>query len=169
MNKINYLLCSFLFFVLAGCFVFPLRTIEPLKVRVIDASTGTPIAGAIVLRVVCDIHDRDCKNAFIDMNKTNVTGFIRLCGKRNFGSWVAAPGGMPAPNHQIAIWKEGYSAFVFSQFDNDIDKFTSKTSNKTIIEAVSKIPKERRYLSLDTDPNSVFYNGKIKLYRIDNE
>jgi len=162
-------LFSLLFFVLSGCFAFPLRTIEPLRVTVIDASTGTPIANAIVLRVVCDIHNRDCKDAFIDMNKTNEKGIIRLSGKRDCGPWVAAPGGMPAPNHQIAIWKEGYSAFVFSQFDNDIDKFASKTINKKIIEAVSKIPKERRYLPLDTDPNSVFNNGEIKLYRIDNK
>jgi hypothetical protein len=167
MKKLNSILLISMCLTLWGCFVFPLRTIEPLKITVIDASTGTPIEGAIVLRLVCDIHNRDCNNAFIDMNVTNDKGIICLSGKRDFGPWMAAPGGLPVPNHQIAIWKEGYSAFVFSQYDNDIDRFSARTRNKNIIEAVRKIPKERKYLSLETNPYSVFDNGIIKLYRLE--
>lgn len=138
-------------FSISGCFIFPLKTVEPLKTTVVDSETGEPIAGAVVLRIVCDVHDFSCENALIEKTITNEKGTVRFGSKRKSGPWFPAPGGLPVPNHQIAIWKEGYFAFVFSQYDYDIDNFAAHVKSREIIEAIREIPKERKYLSENID------------------
>jgi len=102
---------------LTGCF-YPARTIMPLETKVVDAKTGSPIEKATALRVVCDIHDFRCTRGQMDQSETNKDGKVQLDGKWKWRLWFPAPGGLPVPNHHIAIWKSGYKAFVFSQYGN---------------------------------------------------
>ncbi len=168
MNKINLILLIAISLTLTGCiFIYPIRVVEPLTATVIDANTGTPIEGATVLRIVCDLHDSGCKYAFIEKTTTNEKGLIDIDGDRDWGPWAAVPGGLPAPNHQIAIWKQGYYAFIFSQYNKDIYDFTlMNKNNKKILKAISEIPKEKKYLSEDINPYDVFNNVIIKLHKL---
>ena len=166
MKLIKSIPIIFWVFSIWGCFVFPLKTVEPLSTTVVDSESGKPIAGAVVLRIVCGIHDFSCKNASIEKKFTNNKGMIYLGSKREWGPWFPAPGGLPVPNHQIAIWKEGYSAFIFLQYNNDIDQFAAHVKSNDIREAIREIPKERKYLSENIDPSTIFVNGKVELYKL---
>ena len=142
-----------------------MKVVMPLKTRVIDSETDQPVSGAKVLRIVCDVHDFDCNDAYMDTGATNRNGEIELDGKRKWGVWMPVPGGLPAPNHQIAIWKEGYQAFVFSAYDGDITKFEETVRRADIRKAIKEIPKERNLLGEGQDPNQLFSGGEIKLYK----
>ena len=150
----------------SGCLIFPMKVVLPLTTITIDAETEEPIFGASVLRIVCDMHDFDCSNAYMDLGSTNKNGLINLPGKRKWGIWILAPGGLPAPNHHIAIWKKGYSAFVFTQYDDHFEKSNFSMNRQDIQEAINKIPIERRYMNEDQSPNELFDGGKIRLFRL---
>jgi len=149
---------------LTGC-PYPARTVMPLETQVVDAGTGTPIGGASVLRIVCDIHDRKCTNGQLEKSETDKDGKIKLKGKRQWGLWFPAPGGLPAPNHQIAIWKPGYQAFAFSQY-GDINDLLSWTDREDLKKAIQEVPKERKNLTPNDNPENMFENGKVKLQRL---
>jgi len=51
--------------VLSAC-VFPVTIVGRLDTKVVDAVTGDPIVGALVLRIVCDIHDFGCQNGKLE-------------------------------------------------------------------------------------------------------
>lgn len=152
---------------LTGC-PYPARTVMPLNSRVFDAETGQPIERAEVLRVVCDIHDFGCKRGYIDKTETNKDGIIELDGKRTWGLWIPAPGGLPVPDHKIAIWKAGYEVFVFSQY-GDFERFfnyiQSSSDREDLKMALKEVPVDRKYYSPDDNPRALFEDGKIKLYK----
>ncbi|MBI5695132.1 MAG: hypothetical protein HZC51_05230 [Nitrospirae bacterium] len=151
---------------LSGCFPFPARTTMPLRTTVVDAESGAPIEGAKVLRIVCDLHDFDCSHAVIDRGHTDQDGYIKMSGKRKWGIWIPAPGGMPVPNHQIAIWKPGYQAFVFSQYGK-VEDVARHTKRNDLKEAIQEIPAERKETTPDDDdPEKMFLGGTVRLYRL---
>jgi len=149
---------------LTGCLFYPVRTATPVNIRVVDAETGKPIAGAHVLRIVCDVHDLHCQNGRIDRSQTDNEGFVKVAGETRFGFWAPGPGGIPVPSNQIAIWKEGYYALVFSQF-GDIQYIEQSSGRKDIIEAINEIPLDRKFYGRLYDFNEVFSGGQAKLYR----
>lgn len=161
MKKLILLLS--LFPLLTGC-PYPARTVMPLKSQVIDAETGLPIEKATVLRVVCDIHDSRCVHGQIEKAETNKEGRVELEGKRKWGLWFPAPGGLPVPSHQIAIWKAGYQAFVFSQY-GDISDIESLTKRDDIKKALQEIPQDRKSYSPSDKPEEMFEGGKINLHK----
>jgi len=134
----------------------------PLKTRVVDADTGAPIEGATVLRVVCDLHDFRCTGGNMETSKTDKHGEVELSGKRKWGLWIPAPGGLPAPNHQIAIWKSGYQAFVFSQYGS-INDIESGTDRDDVKKAIHEVPKNRKDYTPDDNPLTMFEGGFIEL------
>src|SRR5438876_4471902 len=104
-----------------GCIIAPLRVAETLDVKVVDAQNGALIQGAKVIYFVCDIHDFQCKHATIVRTTSNESGDLKIEGHRKWGVWIPAPGGLPVPNHFIAIWAPGYSAFVFGQYGDTVE------------------------------------------------
>jgi len=144
---------------------YPARTVMPLKTEVVDAESGQPIEGASYLRIVCDVHDFNCSSAKIDRGITRKDGFIEVNGERKWGLYIFAPGGVPVPNHNIAIWKPGYLAFVFSQYGN-IETIKETTDREDIIKAINEIPNQRTTFDPSTNPNDLFLNGQIKLHKI---
>jgi hypothetical protein len=159
------LLLVLLLVALAGCFPYPARIVMPLRTRVVDAGTGQPISGAKVLRVMCDIHDFTCANAIVDRGETNQEGQIDLPGKRRWQLFIPFPGGMPVPNHQIAIWKPGYVAFVFSQY-GDVDHLIRKSCERQdLLAALHEIPAERRVYTPRDQPEQLLLDGRVALER----
>jgi len=162
MKKIILLLV--LFPLLTGC-PYPARVIMPLETQVLDAENGSPIEGAQVLRIVCDVHDMRCAKGKVERGQTDKNGKIEMNGERKWGVWFPAPGGIPAPNHRIAIWKTGYQAFVFSQY-GDINDILSWTDREDLKKAVKEVPKERKTNTPSDNPEQMFERGKIKLQRL---
>lgn len=146
---------------LGACFPYPAQVVERLQVRVVDALTGQPLGSVNYLRIVCDVHDMACHHALINTGRS-ADGHITLPGRRDWGPWTPVPGGLPVPNHQIAIWKPGYEAFVFSQYDDDIDRFADIAQNPAITRAVAAIPAQREYLHSDA-PGPILQGGVIRL------
>src|SRR6267143_1639218 len=105
---------------LGGCLIWPLKVSNELEVQVLDADTGAPIPRAQVAYVACDIHDFDCSHARVVRTTANEKGEVYIGSKRRFRVCVIAPGGLPVPNHLIAIWTPDYGAFVFSQYGDTI-------------------------------------------------
>lgn len=147
-----------------GC-AYPARIVMPLETRVVDAETGAPIEEATVLRVVCDIHDFKCTHGYVDRAETNHDGKIQLRGRREWGLWIPAPGGLPVPNHQIAIWKAGYEAFVFSQY-GDISHIQSSTDRADLRTALQEIPQARKNYSPRDHPEKLFEDGRVELRKL---
>lgn len=137
----------------------------PLETQVVDAESGASIEGAQVLRIVCDIHDMKCARGKIDKEQTDRNGKIEMKGERKWGIWFPAPGGIPAPNHRIAIWKTGYQAFAFSQY-GEINDLLSWTNREDLKKAIQEVPKERKNYTPDANPEQMFENGKVKLQRL---
>lgn len=146
----------------SSCMIFPARVVMPLKTKVVDSESSEPVIGAKVLRIVCDIHNHDCSNAKIDYGVTDKNGLVIMNGDRKWGLYILAPGGLPAPNHNIAIWKNGYYAFVFSQYGKieDILRFAKR---KDLFDAIKDIPLER--YGYNYNPYEMFLDGQVKLYK----
>jgi hypothetical protein len=123
-----------------------------------------PISGATVLRVMRDVHDFGCTNVVLDRGLTDQEGWISLPGKRKWRMVIPAPGGLPVPNHQIAIWKQGYLAFVFSQYGN-IDELTRACRREDLLAALDEVPAERRVHTPADEPDKLFLDGKVTLER----
>ena len=162
--KIVLVFSIFLLCYLASFIFHPARIVMPLSVQVIDSQSGTPIEGANILRIVCDIHDRSCKNLNLSRGQTDKNGRIKMEGIRKWGLWIPLPGGMPVPNHRIAIWKPGYKAFVFSQYGKITD-INTQTVRSELKKVVQEIPLERKEYGSNDKPEETFIGGKIKLYR----
>jgi hypothetical protein len=92
-----------------------MRTVEPVDAKVIDADTDRQLDDVNYLRIVCDVHDFGCDHALLEKGISR-GGILRLESERRWGLWMPVPGGVPVPNHQLAVWKEGYHAFIFSQY-----------------------------------------------------
>src|SRR5688500_17007192 len=94
---------------------------EPLHVTVVDAQTGRPIPNATVIHMACDVHDSRCERARLVRTSSSEKGTVRISGRREWGPWGPAPGALPVPNHFIAIWADGYSAYVFAQYGDTVE------------------------------------------------
>jgi len=73
---------------------------------------------------------------------TDQYGAFESEGVSKWRLWIPAPSGLPVRNHQIAIWKEGYFAFVFSQYDRSIEDFKEFVRRQDLIEAIDEIPSQ---------------------------
>lgn len=112
-------------FILTGCMYGTIYLAKPLDVVVVDAETEEPIQGASVVYLVCDLPDYGCSRCRLIRTISNEKGEIKIEGESRTGIWLVAPGGLPVPDHLIAIWADGYSAFVFIQYksaDASIDE-----------------------------------------------
>ena len=125
---------------LPGCFPAPLRVANPVNEKVVDAETGLPIAGASVVHIVCDIHDPDCRDATLLRTATRPDGVLTIDGRRQWGIWISAPGGLPVSVHFTAIWAEGYSAFVRGDYRATVHNLQRRVQRQDLIEALESIP-----------------------------
>jgi hypothetical protein len=151
---------------LGGCLIWPLKVAEELDIEVIDATSGTPIPYAEVVYVACDAHDFSCRKAKLVRTQSDDKGKIEIDSTRRWGVWLPAPGGIPVPNHLIAIWAPGYSAFVFSQYPESIDRRVSSTKREDIIRALREIPSDQTMNDESLNPRRELIGGKIKLRKM---
>jgi hypothetical protein len=138
--------------------------VMPLATQIVDAETGKPIAGADILRVIPDIHDRAWNDAIMDRGRSDQNGNIKM-GETSI--WIftySGSGRIPHPNHQIIIWKSGYSAFVFSQCNDNIDH-AYLSNREDMKKAVDEIPLERKVYKDNKEVSAMLSGGKVKLYR----
>jgi hypothetical protein len=147
----------------SGCVIAPLRVAEPLEVIVTDAQSGTPIAEATVIYLVCDVHDFGCKHAKLVRATSALNGEVKIDGQRKWGVWVPAPGGLPAPNHFIAIWAPGYSAFVFSQYGDNVESLKKGTKRADLLDALNSVPSDQASSDPSLNSKEELIGGKIRL------
>lgn len=157
-------LAFFLLTTVSGC-ALPLKVAQTMDTTVIDSTTLEPIANAQYFRIVCDLHDYDCSSAYIERGFTSNDGKIDLGSKRKWSIWFPAPGGLPVPNHQIAIWASGYTALLFSQYNQDIERFRQQIEREDINRLINEVPENRKYLDSE-EANRAFLGGIIKLKKI---
>ena len=150
---------------LAGCFVAPLRVMEPLEVTVIDAETGSPIPNAEIVYLACDVHNRQCSHAHLVRTASSNSGVITIDERRKWGTWFPAPGGLPVPNHLIAIWAPGYSAYVFAQYGDTVESRKRGITRADILDALNAIPKDQSSSEPLLNPVKNLNGGKIRLKR----
>ncbi|MGZ8218872.1 hypothetical protein [Methylomagnum sp.] len=150
-----------------GCFYLALVKM-PISTQIVDAETGQPIAGARLLQVVCDVHDFDCVHGEIDLVQSNQDGLVEVNGKHKWGLWFPAPGGLPSPNHQIAVWKDGYYTFLFSQY-SDFESLQKRLTEKRqdLAQMMSMVPTPRKQYSPD-QLERMLSDGQIELHHLDN-
>ena len=163
MNQIRMFLTLVLLLSFQGCIIAPLRVAETLDVKVVDAQNGALIQGAKVIYFVCDIHDFQCKHATIVRTTSNESGDLKIEGHRKRGVWIPAPGGLPVPNHFIAIWAPGYSAFVFGQYGDTVESIKTRVRRPDVLEAFDSIPSDRSPIDRSFNPQQEFSGGKIRL------
>jgi hypothetical protein len=148
---------------LSSCFVAPLRVAMPLHITVEDADTGAPVQDAKVLYIASDIHDYFCKEGRVVHTKTNINGQVDISGKWKFGIWVIAPGGLPAPQHIVAISAEGYSTYLFGQYEFMKSRQKSCDIQSDIVKALTEIPQDNVVRDSRQMPDSELNGSRIKL------
>src|SRR5262245_22767438 len=146
-----------------GCFVAPLRVANTLDVTIVDAQNSTPIPDATAVYFVCDIHDFQCRHATLVRAASNAHGNLKIRGRREWGVWFPAPGGLPVPNHFIAIWAPGYSAFVFGQYRDTVDSIRRHVPRQDLLEALDSIPSDQSSSDPSLNPKEQLHGGKIRL------
>ncbi len=147
---------------LTGCF-YPVQVRSPVRARVVDADSGAPLENVNILRIVCDVHDFPCAGARVDAGRTARDGRIRMQGAREWRWWFPVPGGVPAPNHQLLVWKEGYTPLAFSQYGTLAD-FERMHDRSRFIKEFSKVPRDWVQMEAGTVLyDAVFSNGEIRL------
>lgn len=164
-------------FILTGCLPIhdTIRVAEPLDVIVIDAETEKPIPGASVVYLVCDLHDYVCDKGKLIRTISNEMGEVKIEGETKTGTWILAPGGLPVPDHLIAIWAPGYSAFVFIQHksaDAPIDELLERKKKsirrRDILEALQEIPEDKASSDERLNSKKELIGGKIRLLKMKN-
>jgi hypothetical protein len=171
MHAVSLLFVSL--FILAGCIPHTIRTAEPLEVIVLDTETEKPIAGASVVYLVCDLHDYGCSKGKLIRTTSNEKGEVKIEGETKTGTWVPVPGGLPVPDHLIAIWAQGYSAFVFIQYklsDAHIDELLERKkkgiTRTDILKSLNEIPEDKKSSDEQLNPKKELIGGKIRLLKI---
>ena len=164
--KLNGIVLSFAALLsLSGCIIAPLRVAAPLDVTVVDAQDRTPIANAVVVYLVCDIHDFGCDHARLVSATSSDKGEVKIDGQRKWGFWVIVPGGVPVPNHFIAIWAPGYSAYVFAQYGDSVDSARRRVRRSDIRAALSSIPKDTSSSDALLNAEQELNGGSIRLLK----
>lgn len=162
-------------FILTGCIPIhdTIRTAEPLDVLVVDAETEKPIAGASVVYLVCDLHDYGCSRGKLICTTSNEKGEIKIEGETKTGTWVPAPGGLPVPDHLIAIWALGYSSFVFIQYKSAdapiaelLERKKKSITRTDILKALLEIPEDKASSDERLNPKKELIGGKIRLLKL---
>ena len=166
MRRLKVLLTIGLLVFLQGCFVAPLRVAETLDVTVVDAQTALPIPHVTVVYLVCDIHDIQCRHAILVRTSSSERGDLKVGGRREWGPWFPAPGGLPIPNHFIAIWAPGYSAFVFGQYDRTVESKKELVERQDVLDALDSIPNDRSSSDPLLNPRRELHGGKIRLRKL---
>lgn len=146
-----------------GACIWPLKIAEQFRAEVVDAASHNPIPLADVVYLACDFHDFSCNHAILVRTKADENGNINIDSTRRWGLWLPAPGGIPVPNHLIAIWASGYSAFVFAQYRDSIDWRVSSTEREDIIRALREIPSDQSLNDESLNPRRELIGGIIKL------
>ena len=152
-----------LLLLVSGCIVVPLRVMEPFEVTVTDSETVTPISNATIVYLACDVHDFRCRHADLVRGTSSATGIVKIDGRRKWGIWIPAPGGLPAPNHFIAIWAPGYSAFVFAQYGDTVESRKRGIDRADILEALNAIPADQTSSDSSLNPREELVGGTIRL------
>ena len=150
--------------VLPGCFPAPLRVAHPVKVTVVDAESGLPIANASVVHIVCD--GSRCENATLLRTTTDVDGALSIDGRRQWGVWIAAPHGMPFVRQFTAIWADGYSGFVQSDFHDTAELMKLRVRRLDLIEALESIPKDLSSSDPSLNPVKNLRRATIQLKKV---
>ncbi|MFI5305077.1 MAG: hypothetical protein ACHQYP_09825 [Nitrospiria bacterium] len=151
--------------IISGCFIAPLRVSEELKVLIVDAQSNNPIPNAQVLYLVHDIHEAGWKKAKMVRLTSDNNGNVEIPGRRRWGFWIPAPGGLPVPDHFIAIWAAGYAAYVFSQYDSEFELRHLEPLREDIRMALDEIPVDRSSSNRQLNPEKELSGGQIKLVR----
>lgn len=166
-NVLSLVIAAAVCFILSGCFIAPLRVACPLKVTVEDAATGSPIPEARVIYIVNDHHDFFCREeGRIVRAVSDKSGHVDISGKRKWGFWIAAPGGLPVPDHLIAIWAPGYSTYLFSQYSNIADRKKRCENRSDMLQALDEIPQEQQIADPWLNVKADLIGGIIKLPKI---
>lgn len=151
-----------------GCIVAPLPVSAPVEVSVVDAETDAPIVGAAVVYFVCDIHDFACSQGRLVRTESGPKGRVSIPRRWRWGLWIAAPGGLPVPNHFVAIGAPGYSPFVFSQYDDSLARVIARigVTRPEIAAELQALPPA----TVSSDPSlnsaSQLIGGKIRLRKL---
>lgn len=162
-------------FILTGCIPIhdTIRVAEPLEVIVVDAETEKPIAGASVVYIVCDLHDYSCSKGKLIRTTSNEKGEVKIEGETKTGIVFPGPGGLPVPNHLIAIWSPGYSAFVFIQYkvtdapiDELIERKKRSVTRMDILKALREIPEDKASSDERLNSKKELIGGKIRLLKL---
>lgn len=162
-------------FMLTGCIPIhdTIRVAEPLEVIVVDAETEKPIPAASVVYLVCDLHDYGCSRGKLIRTTSDEKGEVKIEGETKTGIVFPRPGGLPVPNHLIAIWSPGYSAFVFIQYksaDAPIDELLERKKKSVtrtdILKALQEIPEDKASSDEQLNPKKELIGGKIRLLKI---
>ena len=149
-----------------GCFVAPLRVADNLDVTVVDAQSSLPISHATLVYLVCDVHDIQCRHAILVRSSSSERGGLRVRGRRQWGPWLPVPGGLPIPNHFVAIWAPGYAAFVFGQYDRTVESKKNLVERQDVLDALNLIPSDRSSSEPLLNPKRELHGGKIRLLRL---
>jgi len=148
---------------LGGCLIWAFKVAEEPDVKVIDATSGTPIPYAEVVYLACDVRDFSCSKAKLVRTKANDKGQIDIDSTRRMGSLDFCSGWTSCTNHLIAIWPPGYSVFIFNQYPESIDRRASGTKRKGIIRALREIPSDHTTNDELLNPRRELIEGKLKL------
>jgi hypothetical protein len=92
-------------------------------------------------------------------------GTVAIYGRRKWGFWVPVPGGIPVPNHFIAIWAPGYSAFAYGQYGDSVESRKREIRRTDILDALSEIPVDQSSSASSLNPTQELEGGKIRLRR----
>jgi hypothetical protein len=149
----------------SGCF-FPLRVMHSLELTVVDAQSAAPIPNASVVYLACDVHDSRCEYAGLVRTTSSAKGAVSIGARREWGPWGPAPGALPVPNHFIAIWAPGYSAFVFAQYGDTVESRRRYVERTDILEALDAIPRDHASSDPSLNPRRELGGGKIRLRKL---
>ena len=149
-----------------GCIVAPLPISAPLDITIVDASSGLPIPGAVVVHYVCDVHEFSCRNARLVRTTSSAGGRVEIPRRWRWGLWIAAPGGLPVPNHFIAVWAPGYSPFMFSQYDDPLERVIERirATRPDVAEELKTLPAPSSS-DPSLNPPGEFRGGRLRLRR----
>jgi hypothetical protein len=150
--------------VLPGCFPAPLRVANPVKVTVVDAETGRPIGNAAVVHIVCT--GSRCENATLLRTTTGTDGALTIDGRRQWGVWIAAPHGMPFVRQFTAIWADGYSGFVHSDFHDTAELMKLRARRQDLIQALASIPNDLSSSDPSLNPVKNLRRATIQLKKV---
>ncbi len=134
-------------------FVLPLRT------TITDATTGKPLAGVLVQRMVTEFHDYNFDNAYIDSSRSGADGVVMIEKKTRvlFSKQLRY-----VDNHQVFITKPGYKAVVFSQYSVPFFKIRQETRNPFVKSILSSLPDEKKIHDIIA-ANEMLLDGKVRL------